>query len=177
MKFGRTLILDVTGQPVEVVDWQKAILLVLTNKAVVVDEYDNVLVRSASEAYKLPSILRLMSKSKKEKKVNFHRRAIFYRDNFCCGYCGDKFKTSHLTLDHVLPVCQGGEKVWNNIVSACSQCNRKKGGRTPEQAGMKLKLQPHEPRWNPSMFIQLRQADPLEKWQDWIPTLKLEPAK
>lgn len=176
MQFGRVLLLDITGQPVEVVDWQKAMLLLITNKAIVIDEYDNVLVRSARDVFKLPSILRLNQKSRKEKKVNFHRRAIFYRDNFCCGYCGDKFKASQLTLDHVLPVCQGGEKNWMNIVSSCSACNRKKGGRTPDQAGMKLHFNPYEPRWNPSMFIQIKKQDPVEKWQDWLPSLKVEPS-
>lgn len=166
--FQRTLVIDNTMQPVDVIDWQKAILLVLTNKAKVLDEYDNILIRSASQAYKLPSILMLMSKSYRKKEVNFSRRGVFYRDNYTCGYCERKFKTSDLTLDHIVPVCQGGDKNWENIISACHKCNTKKGGRTPSQARMELKVKPYKPSWNPSMFIQLKKSDPLEKWQDWI---------
>lgn len=167
--FQRTLVIDSAMQPVDVVDWQRAILLVLTNKAKVLDEYDNVLIRSASQAYKLPSILMLMtSKAYRTKEVNFSRKGVFYRDDFTCGYCEKKFKAADLTLDHIIPVCQGGNKSWENIVSACHKCNMKKGGRTPAQAKMPLKVKVYKPNWNPTMFIQLKKNDPLEKWQEWI---------
>lgn len=174
MSFGRTLILDSTGQPVKIVDWQKAILLVLTNKAIVIDAYDNVLIRSASQAYKLPSILQLLGRNRRKKEVNFSKKGLFFRDNCQCAYCGEKFKLDDLTMDHVVPACQGGKKTWENIVSACKPCNLKKGGRTPAEAGMDLLWQPYRPKWNASMFVQLKKSDPVEKWQDWIPVIRFD---
>lgn len=166
--FGRTLVLDSTGQPVQIVNWQKAILLVLTDKAIVIDAYDKVLIRSASQALQLPKILQLLSRSKRKKEVNFSKRGVFYRDNNQCGYCGDKVKADSLTMDHVIPACKGGKKSWENIISACKECNLKKGGRTPDEAGMPLLWQPLKPKWNAAMFIQLKQSDPVEEWKDLL---------
>jgi 5-methylcytosine-specific restriction endonuclease McrA len=174
MSFGRTLVLDSTGQPVKIVDWQKAMILVLTNKAIVIDAYDNVVIRSASESYKLPSILQLFKRSRRKRDVNFSKKGVFYRDDFMCGYCGDKVKSEELTMDHIVPACQGGIKSWENIISACKECNLKKGGRTPEEAGMDLKWKPYRPNWNAAMFIQLKKSDPVEKWKDWIVVSKFD---
>lgn len=173
MQFGRTLVIDNSMQPIKVISWQDAILMVLKNKAKVIDEYDNVLIRSASQAYKLPSILMILNKSKRKKEINFSKKAVFYRDNYTCAYCGDKFALSKLTQDHVIPVCQGGLKSWENIVTACHECNSKKGGRTPDEARMELKYSPYKPKWHPSLFIQLKNSDPIEKWEMWVGNLKV----
>jgi len=174
MELGRTLLIDNSMQPVKVVSWQEAILLVLKNKAKVIDEYDNVLIHSASQAYKLPSILMLVSKSKRKRDINFSKKAIFLRDNYTCAYCANKFKPNQLSLDHITPVCQGGGKTWENIVTACRECNSEKGGRTPEQAKMSLKLNPYKPNWNPSYFIQIKKTDPVERWEVWVGSLSLK---
>lgn len=173
MRFGRTLIIDSSMQPIKVVDWQDAILLVLKNKARVVDEYDNVLIRSATQAYKLPSILMLVSKSRRKKEMNFSKRAVFYRDNYTCAYCADRFRPGELSMDHVIPVCQGGHKSWENIVTSCRQCNSDKGGRTPEEARMLMHFRPYKPNWSPSIFIQIKKEDPIEKWEQWVGTLRV----
>lgn len=174
MDAGRTLLIDNSMQPIKVVSWQEAILLVLKNKAKVVDEYDNVLIHSATQAYKLPSILMLVSKSKRKRDINFSKKAIYLRDNYTCAYCENKFKQALLSLDHIIPVCQGGDKSWENIVTACRDCNSKKGGRTPDQAHMTLKFKPYKPSWNPSYFIQLKKTDPVERWELWVGALTLK---
>ena len=171
MDFGRALLIDSTGQPVDVVNWEKAMVLVLLNKAVVIDAYDNVVIRSARQAYKLPSVVQLMGRSQRRRDVFFSKKAVFYRDKNQCAYCLTKLKKEELTIDHIIPACQGGEKTFENIVTACQSCNLKKGGRTPEQAKMELKLKPYTPKWSHYMFLQLKKDDPIEKWKDWFPAL------
>lgn len=78
-------------------------------------------------------------------KVPFSRRGVFYRDNFTCAYCGRKLTISECTLDHVLPKWRGNHATWNNSVTSCQKDNNRKGGRSPEEAGMKLRYTPHTP--------------------------------
>jgi 5-methylcytosine-specific restriction endonuclease McrA len=166
----RTLVIDATGTPVDVVDWQKAILLILTNKAKIIYEYDDQKIHSAYQTFNVPSILQLMGRNKRKKSVAFSRKALFFRDNYCCAYCEEQFSPKELTLDHVTPYCQGGKTNWENIVAACFDCNIKKGGNTPEQAKMPLKFKPYTPKWNPAFFIQLKKQDPLEIWEPFFGT-------
>jgi len=103
--------------------------------------------RSVSFTFKIPSVVRLlqMVKLKKRQVVAFTRANIYARDEFTCQYCATQFNTNDLTFDHVIPVAQGGRRGWENIVTACAPCNRKKADRTPEQAGMKLLHKPRRP--------------------------------
>jgi len=71
----------------------------------------------------------------------YSKKAVMERDFFLCGYC----KGKATTVDHIIPKCDGGGSSWLNVVAACQRCNQKKGGRTPESAGMKLKVVPHKP--------------------------------
>src|SRR5690606_16624796 len=87
--------------------------------------------------------------------VRFTRNNIFLRDHYTCQYCGNKPPHSHLTMDHVHPVVKGGKKTWDNIVTACRVCNVKKGGRTPDEAGMRLKQIPKQPVWLPFMGLNI----------------------
>ena len=172
LDFKRTLVLDATGIPVDVVSWQKAMLLLFTNKATIIDTYEDAKVNSASQSFTLPSILRLMSRCRRKKQVQFSREGVFFRDNYTCGYCGTQHPSKQLTFDHVIPACQGGKRNWENIITACFPCNAKKGGNTPEQARMPLLIQPYAPKWNPSFFIQLKKHDPIDMWQPFIGTIK-----
>ena len=85
--------------------------------------------------------------------VPFSRANIYARDDHRCQYCGDDFPTSELTFDHVLPVAHGGRKDWGNIVTCCVSCNRRKGGRTPGEAGMHLRRVPKRPDSAPAIRI------------------------
>jgi 5-methylcytosine-specific restriction endonuclease McrA len=105
-------------------------------------------IRSAKEHFRIPEII-LLSRYNKlpQQRVHFSRRTIYRRDGNQCQYCGCKPGTSELTIDHVKPRAQGGLTTWENCVLACTDCNRKKADRTPEQARMKLLKQPYKPKF------------------------------
>ena len=93
---------------------------------------------------------------------------IYARDEHRCQYCGDPFPTSDLTFDHVIPVAQGGRKDWENIVTCCVTCNRKKGGRTPAEAGMHLLRMPKRPESAPAIRITVGLRNAPESWRDYL---------
>src|SRR3954452_5844970 len=112
----------------------------------------------------VPRIIRLLGYDKLPRQdVKFNRRNIYARDSSRCQYCGKKFPTTELSLDHVLPKSQGGKSSWENIVCCCVKCNVKKGGRTPEQARMHLITKPVKPKRSP--LINIRLAD--ERYSSW----------
>ena len=105
--------------------------------------------RSVNAIFRIPTII-LEGRFDKlpQQKINYNRRTIYRRDNNTCQYCGKKKPGGELSLDHVIPRCQGGLTTWENIVVACTDCNAKKAGRTPREAGMKLLRQPKKPNYN-----------------------------
>jgi len=112
----------------------------------------------------VPKIIRLLGYDRFPKQqVKLNRRNLYARDNNRCQYCGKHFPTKELTLDHVVPRVQGGEHTWQNLVCACVKCNARKGGRTPEQANMKLIRRPVRPKRNPTIMLRLGSA----KYQSW----------
>ncbi len=143
----QTLLLNATYEPLKVVHWQKAMTLWCQGKVEVISVYDRE-VRSVSFRFKLPSVIRLLRYIKIKRNIDyvpFSRANIYARDDHSCQYCGEVFPTAELTFDHVVPVAQGGRKDWENIVTCCIGCNRRKGGRTPAEAGMHLKRLPETP--------------------------------
>ncbi len=112
----------------------------------------------------VPRIIRLLGYEKLPRQdVKFNRRNIYARDSSRCQYCGKKFSTNELSLDHVVPRSQGGRSTWENIVCCCIRCNVRKGGRTPEQARMHLIARPVKPKRSP--VISIRLAD--ERYASW----------
>jgi 5-methylcytosine-specific restriction endonuclease McrA len=104
----------------------------------------------------VPRIVRLTRYDRLPKtSVRFNRKNLFARDDHRCQYCGQDRPASQLSLDHVVPRSHGGKTTWENIVCCCMQCNSRKGGRTPSQAGMKLLTEPSKPRSNPAMSFSL----------------------
>jgi 5-methylcytosine-specific restriction endonuclease McrA len=106
------------------------------------------------------------------RQVRFSRFNIYSRDRNSCQYCGGRFARSELNLDHVTPRSQGGLSRWENVVCSCHACNRKKGGRTPEQAGMRLMRPPRRPEWTPFMT----ETFSLRRYREWIPFLSIADA-
>lgn len=162
-----TLILNTSFEPLHIVSWQKAIQLLFQGKVEVVQESD-MEVRSVRVTIRIPAVLRLLSYVPirgKSKMVRFSRLNIFLRDDYRCQYCGNVFHKSSLTLDHVVPVVQGGARNWSNIVTSCKSCNQRKGGRTPSQAKMALIRQPQEPRWLPRMIFGFHSTTIPLSWQ------------
>lgn len=141
-----TLVLNASYEPLKVVDWMRAVTLWYGGKAEIVAEHDRV-VHSPKTAMKIPSVVRLLYfvKVKRRPVVQFTRVNVYARDGGKCQYCGEGFAFHELTFDHVIPAAQGGTRSFDNIVTACEPCNKKKGARTPEQAGMQLLRHPRRP--------------------------------
>lgn len=97
--------------------------------------------------------------------VQFSRINIYLRDGNVCQFCGKKFSRSELNLDHVVPRSKGGKTSWENVVTSCIPCNHRKGGHTPEEAGMKLIRPPVRPHWTPFTEMKLRDV----KFDSWKP--------
>ena len=121
-------------------------------------------VRTSCTQIQVPRVIRLLGYEKVPKHtVKFNRRNIFARDNNQCQYCGKRFPTSELSLDHVVPRSQGGGNSWENIVCACIDCNVRKGGRTPKQAHMALIRKAEKPKRSPLLNLKLTS----KKYQSW----------
>ena len=127
------------------------------------DEHDD-WIRSVNFEILVPRVIRLVKYDQFPKNViKFNRRNIFARDHNQCQYCGRKFPTAELSLDHVVPRSQGGVSTWDNIVCACVACNVRKGGRTPKQAHMSLIRKPEKPKRSPILNLKLTHR----KYQSW----------
>ncbi len=117
---------------------------------------------------KVPRVILLIAYDRVPKRrIRFSRYNIFARDRNTCQYCGEKFARSELNLDHVVPRSQGGTSSWENVVCSCHECNRRKGGKTPEQARMRLVAHPRRPAWTPPLNVSLREV--IRK--EWVPFL------
>ncbi len=170
------LVLNASFEPLHIVTWQRAMQLLFQGKVEVIEESDQE-VRTVRFTMKIPAVLRLLSYvplARKKEIVRFSRINIFIRDHSQCQYCGERFARSHLTLDHMIPIVQGGKKCWENIVTACKPCNQRKGGRTPLQASMQLIRKPKQPNWLPITSLQMGIARTPERWKIY---LKLERRK
>lgn len=121
-------------------------------------------VRSVRFEIAVPRVIRLLGYDRlPAQTVKLNRRNLFARDRNTCQYCGRHFATSDLSIDHVLPRSLGGGDSWENLVCACIRCNARKGGRTPEQASMKLIRRPIMPKRNPLIQLRLGQS----KYSSW----------
>lgn len=117
---------------------------------------------------KVPRVILLLTYDRVPKRrVRFSRYNIFLRDKNTCQYCGRKFPRHELNIDHVIPRSQGGTSTWENVVCSCHECNRQKGGKTPEQARMKLIAPPRKPAWTPPLHISLKEI----MRKEWVPFL------
>ena len=165
-----TLLLNASFEPLKVISWKRAIILMVTGKVEVIESY-NQQVRSVSIAYRLPSVLRLLSFVSLRyhvQSIRFSRTNLFIRDQFSCQYCGIEEASTRLTLDHVIPVAYGGKRDWYNMVTACRPCNQEKGGRTPSQARKKLLRNPTKPSWTYALSFSVTLKDPPDIWKAYL---------
>ena len=141
------LVLDVGMQAHSRISWQDAIVKLLVDRTVrVIDEYEDKTISTVSWTVKMPSVICLMKPVKKKQAVKFSRHGIYMRDKGRCQYCGVKVSMREMQYEHVIPRAQGGKTCWENIVVSCLIDNQRKGGRTPEQAGMRLLSKPVRPK-------------------------------
>lgn len=160
------LVLNQNYEPLNVCRVRRAMLLVLCGKAEVI-ENGRGSIHSINEIFEIPSVIRLVYfilRPRQQRKMT--KIEIFSRDKFTCQYCGKNCK--ELTLDHVIPRRRGGQHVWENVVSACIPCNRKKAGHTPAEAKMPLLKQPQPPR-NRGYYIPYHDLRLHNEWQKYIP--------
>jgi 5-methylcytosine-specific restriction endonuclease McrA len=159
------LVLNQNYQPLNVCNVRRAVSLLGLRKAELMENGRGD-IHSVSQTFPVPSVIRLIYMVKRPLlRRRLSRRAVFYRDNFTCQYCG--LETRSLTLDHVLARSRGGAHKWENVVSACIPCNHRKAGFTPSEAGMELLREPKAPRPNPYYLFHHRSI--LEEWRQFIP--------
>lgn len=142
-----TLIVNADGLPLSVLpikalSWKDAISAVWTG-AHVLHNYEDWVVRSPKMEMQVPSVIMLNHMVKWNRYVGFSRRNLFIRDDFRCQYCGDVFKESELTKDHVIPRSHGGPMKWENISTCCVPCNRSRG----DNASIRPINQPYRPTY------------------------------
>lgn len=162
------LVLNQSYEPLDLCRTRRAIVLIIRGKAEVLENSRGEL-HSVNRAFQIPSVIRLVYMVKRphhQKKLS--RLEVFNRDEYTCQYCGRE--TKELTLDHVVPRRRDGMYAWDNIVSACIRCNRQKGGRTPDEAGMRLLHQPRPPR-NDGFSIPYHLVNSHDEWQKYLPPL------
>ena|SRR6185369_1292530 len=142
----RVLLLNSSYVPLQLVSVKRAIALLLTNKAELVEAGDSQ-IRGIQLVMDLPLVIRLVYyvTIPYSHGMPCTRRAVFLRDAERCQYCGATPGREYLTLDHVIPRAQGGSNTWENLVTACRACNQRKANRTPEQARMALRVRPRRP--------------------------------
>jgi len=164
----QVLLLNITYEPLRIINWRKAVTLLCLGKVEVIEEYGRD-IHSVSFTIKLPSVVRLLNLVKKPKSpVKFSRQNIYLRDKHRCQYCGLQHPTEELTYDHVVPKSRGGKTEWENIVTCCVGCNRQKGGRTPTEARMNLVRKPARPTWVPAIKITIGLKQIPQTWRDYL---------
>lgn len=165
----QTLLLNSTFEPIKVLHWQRAVTLWVQNKVEIVEVHDRD-IRAVKFTFKMPSVVRLLkyARIKRADHVPFTRSNIYARDGYECQYCGGKFKGDDLTFDHVIPSSQGGTKSWENIVSACVDCNRRKDNRTPEEANMPLLRQPLRPTSAITLHVTIGMRKCPADWRSYL---------
>lgn len=160
------LVLNQNYEPLNISRARRAVVLVYQGKAEMLEDGSG-FVHSVSDSFALPSVIRLYGMIKRPRlQRRLTRFEVFSRDRFTCQYCGKEGR--HLTLDHVVPRYRGGAHTWENLVSACASCNRRKAGRTPEQADMKLTTVPAPPRDNLPFYIPLH-LRAQSQWRKYLP--------
>jgi 5-methylcytosine-specific restriction endonuclease McrA len=161
------LLLNADYEPLNVCDLRRAFRLVFGEKAEVI-EYDHTEVRTPRTVLRAPSVIRLQYRIQRPRpRVRLSRREVFVRDGHACQYCGRQ--VARMTLDHVVPRHRGGSHSWDNLVAACGDCNHRKGGRMPNEAGMRLLRSPVEPRCDPYSMYAPYLSDPRnEAWRDYL---------
>jgi 5-methylcytosine-specific restriction endonuclease McrA len=178
------LVLNRSYLPIHVTSVRRAFAMVYQDLAFVVnDRYETFdfegwrrvraadgvdVIGTPSGAIRVPRVIVLQSYDRVPKRhVRYSRANIFTRDKFTCQYCGVRPPRSQLNLDHVIPRSLGGRTSWENVVCSCVDCNRSKGGRTPEQAALRLRRPPGRPRWTPLMNLAASTA----RYAEWRPFL------
>jgi 5-methylcytosine-specific restriction endonuclease McrA len=160
------LVLNVNYEPLNVCTTRRALGLVFTEKASLVLNGRGT-IHTVSTTFPAPSIIKIERMIKRPRPVvKLTKAEVFRRDNFTCQYCGTR--TNQLTIDHIVPRHLGGSHSWENLVAACPKCNHKKGGRTIDQANLRLIRPPKTPKATASYLF----GRYLKFHQEWRPFIE-----
>ena len=139
------LVLNASYEAINICNLKRAITLIFKGIACAEEETEHE-IKSASMVIKVPTVIRLLKFIRiPYRSVRFSRKNVLIRDGYRCQYCGEQFTPTLLTLDHVIPLSQGGKTQWDNLVAACKACNIRKANRHPSEAGMNLLKKPKAP--------------------------------
>jgi 5-methylcytosine-specific restriction endonuclease McrA len=165
---GRVLVLNASYEPLNVCTVRRALVLILKEKAEVLENGDGML-RSETMCLDRPEVIRLISFVKVPRDIHrrrITRKAVLARDGWTCQYCGSSRPS--LTVDHVIPRSRGGASVWENIVASCAPCNRRKGNRLPREVRMHPRNRPRPP--GPTVFIRIAAPRTPKAWEPYLLT-------
>lgn len=163
----KTLVLDASYQAIGMIKWQTAMKLWCQDKIEIIEEYADLWIHSATQAFKVPSVIRFLKKVlRRTRKIKYSRENIYLRDKGLCQYCNIPVTREEFTIDHIIPKSQGGKTSWENAVICCVDCNRYKANKTPAQAGMKLKSDPVRPKSLYSSFGWMKNMP--SSWKDFL---------
>lgn len=161
------LVLNQNYEPLNVCRVRRAVVLLYQRKAEMLENGVG-FIHSASQDFQVPSVIRLPYLVKRpfrtERKLT--RLEVFNRDQYMCQYCGKE--TRQLTIDHIIPRYRGGQHTWENVVSACIACNRRKAGKTPEEAGMRLRRLPSPAQRSRLFYIPSHYLQTRDEWQRYL---------
>ena len=160
----QVLVLNATYEPINVCSVQRAIVLVLKQKAEVLERSGRRL-RAATASFPWPNVIRLVNfvRVPRHEARKITRRAVFARDDYTCQYCG---ASSRLTMDHVVPRSRGGRSSWENVVTSCAPCNTRKGDRLPAEVAMFPRSRPRPPA--PDVFIAVAAPRRPKSWEPYL---------
>jgi 5-methylcytosine-specific restriction endonuclease McrA len=169
------LVLNATYEPLSVVSVRRAVVLLLKDKAELLEAADSRL-RSANLNLPVPLVIRLVYYVRVPHRVDVPctRRTVLIRDSYTCQYCGAQPPHHELTIDHVLPRVRGGSLTWDNVVCACQPCNLRKGSRTPDEAGMPLRSKPARPKY--LALVLFSTTSSRQAWRKYLPDAVAEAA-
>jgi len=160
----KTLVLNAGYEPLAVVSFKRALILVLSNKATVLAQSGDEQMHSANATFELPSVILLQRyvRVPSSPRIPVSRRGVLRRDGHRCAYCAK----SANTIDHVQPKSRGGKDTWENLVACCLKCNNAKGDRTLSEIGWSLKSTPRMPQ---GLAWTVRGAERIEPaWDDFL---------
>ena len=160
----RTLVLNAGYEPLAIVSFKRALVLVLNDKATVIERVEEDPVWAQHAAYDRPAVILLTRyvRVPGARRIPGTRRGVLRRDGHRCAYCGK----SAATIDHVLPRSRGGRDSWENLVACCLRCNNVKGDRTPSEMRWELRIRPGMPHGTAWTVRGTERADP--RWEPYL---------
>jgi len=165
------LVLNATFEPLHVVSLRRAIVLLLKDKAEILEATES-RIRSAGFSMPTPLVIRLVYYVRVPHRISIPltRRTVMMRDNYTCQYCGVRPPKNEMTIDHIIPRVRGGQTTWENVVCACRSCNLRKGSKSLAQSKMRLCKKPARPKYVAMVFLS-DASSPHDVWRKYISTV------